>query len=301
MLKPLLKPLKLLLPLDLQLFAQKSATVDGQTFEIDDDDKGGSDPDDTTDDLDTNDIEIEDEDDEDPEDEDLDNDDDQDDEDIDPDTTAKKPDAKPKDEGKGDKNPTAAAVIAERKKWQAKLQDPAMQRKLAIAEKIMQQAGVTDAEEFQKRLDALEVQSLTKGGMDPRVAEAFVTQQKETADLKRRLQKQEFDTEANTLKSNPFFADIEDHREELEAMSLRMNLPLEQVYMAVRGKERMKEMESQIEQRVAANQKKKQNAKVETTGGGGSQKKASKVNLTADEKAIAKAAGMTPEEYAKYK
>jgi hypothetical protein len=195
-------------------------------------------------------------------------------------------------------NDTAKAVIAERRKWKERLK--ALEKKASIAEKLMQSSGVSDIDEFQRQLDALESQRYQDQGLDPQTANMLVRQQRELAELKSYLNRQKYDVEAEKLKSDPFFADIDDWRDELEPLAERTGQTLEQAYMAVRGRERMKEFQREQEHRLQASQRKKQSARINTTTSGGAVKTVQKLNLTPEQLAIAKLAGMKPEEYAKY-
>lgn len=209
----------------------------------------------------------------------------------------------PADQSKGN-NPTAAAVIAERKKWQEKLR--AAEAQAALAQKIMKQAGVSDAAELDRRLDALEAQKLKQQGVPDEVAAALVLQQRQLADMQTSLRKQKYDGEAERLKQDAFFADIDDHRDELEQIAEKTGLSLEQAYRAIHGARRMTEREAEIEARVKANRGKRTDKAVNTTQSGTSKQKSSKsLGLTPDQMAAAKhgvkrGIFKSVEEYAKY-
>lgn len=295
------------LTLDLQLFAEKSATVDGQTFTIGDD--PGDNP---ADDLDADDlldgVTVEDDDDfaedaEDTQDDDTDADDDgegedsgedddaadndadggdADDEDDTEDTSAGKEGAK-----KGD-NPVAKAVIAERKRLQAQIAEA--NKKAALADKLMKLVGVDDLSVLQDRLDAAEAQRIAKQtGVTPEVAAEQLRQQRELESQRAEIRKLKYSQEVANLKRDPFFADIEDYREEFEEVAERTGQTLEEVYLAKRGRQRMKEYEREVEQRTIAKKQQRQKSKVDTSTSGEAIKK-EKHNLTPDQLAVAKAA-----------
>lgn len=280
--------------LNLQLFAgEQSVTIDGQTFEIEDDSVSvGGQPIETEDGG----IEIPDE----PEEE-VETSEVEDDGLQEEGNNAGEDDrqqAEVTQEPKADKNPAAAAAMAERRKWQERVKQ--LEREAEIARKVMQAAGVTDPEEFQRQLDAIEANKYVEQGLDHQTAQMLVAQQRQLEQMQRELQRQRFDVEAEVLKKDPFFADIEDYREDLEPL-VQKGLTLQQAYMALRGPARMEEMKREIEQRMIADRTKKQSAKVDTSVTGGAAKKGTRVQLTPDELAIAKLAGMTPEEYFKFK
>ncbi|RAV22209.1 hypothetical protein [Paenibacillus contaminans] len=195
-------------------------------------------------------------------------------------------------------NSAAKAAIAERKKWQAKLEEE--KKKSAATEKLMKLVGVTSLDDLQAKLDAVQAQRIAQeSGITPQQAQVQVQQQRELEEMRRDIRNQKFEAEATRLKTDPFFADIDHYREEYQEIAERTGQSLEDVYWAKRGRERMKEREREIEQTLQANRSKKQAAKVDTSVSGGTKQKP-KSTLTPDQMAIAKLAGMKPEEYAKY-
>lgn len=283
--KDMILKTKFRFPLNLQLFAEDDDDQEPE-FEIEDDE-----------DLDDEDIELEDDDEQDdPEDDDQDDvdDDAEDNPDIDPEDKGKKQQA-----GKG-KNETAAAVIAERKKWQAKLQK--IEQEAAVAKRFMSQIGVADLDEMNRRMDAFEAEKLAKQGVPADLAERMARSERQLKEQERDIRRQKFAFEAERLKADPFYADLEDYREELEELAERAGMSLKAAYLSQHGDRRIKERETEIETKVKANKEKRAAKKVDTSPtGSNSNKSTRRVNLSADERAIAKAAGMTPEEYAKFK
>lgn len=277
-------------PLDLQLFA-KSAEIDGQVFEIEEEDVAELDYE-----VDETGITLPDEEEE--QEEPSDEEDNGDAEpDKDDDDEHQEEDTKP--EGKG-KNSTANAVIAERRKWQERLK--AAEKKSSLADKLLQATGAQSLEQLEQQLDGLKVRQYEDQGYDSQTAQMLVDMQRKQETLNQQLRKQQFDNEVQALKSDPFYADIEDWRDELEPIAAHTGQTLQGAYMALRGRDRMKEYEREIEQRAMAERSKKRSAKVDTSaGGGGGVKKSNRVQLTADELAVAKLAGMSPEEYFKHK
>lgn len=289
-------------PMFLQLFAEKSATVDGQTFTIDDENDGAefaedADADDLLADITVDDDEGDNESEEDAEtaadsrDDDGNGDDSGDDDegstdeyggdkgDRTEDSSADKGGAK-KD------NPTAKAVIAERRKWQAQIAEA--NRKAALADRMMKLSGVDSLDVLQQRLEAAEAARIAKEtGVSPEVAAEQLRQQRELETQRAEIRKLKYGQEVATLKADPFFADIEDYREEFEEVAERTGQSLEEVYMAKRGRQRMKEYEREVEQRTLANRQKSQKAKVDTSTSGEPVQK-EKYDLTPDQLAFAK-------------
>lgn len=276
------------LPMNLQLFASKTAEVDGETFEIEEDvaeldyevDEGGitipdeeDEQEESSEEADADDSETEDE--------------------------GEPQDEETKPEGKS-KNTTGNAVIAERRKWQERLK--AAEKKGSLADKLLQATGAQSLEQLEQQLDGLKVRQYEDQGYDSQTAMMLVDMQRKQETLNQQLRKQQFDNEVQSLKSDPFYGDIEDWREELEPIAARTGQTLQAAYMALRGRERMEEYKREIEQRAIADRSKKRSAKIDTSaGGGGGVKKSNRVQLSADELAVAKMAGMSPEDYYKHK
>ncbi|HYD91737.1 MAG TPA: hypothetical protein VEA37_09660 [Flavobacterium sp.] len=188
------------------------------------------------------------------------------------------------------------ALQAERRKWQEKMRQ--IEQKAQLADRFASLTGV-DAENMNQYLDHLEVNNQVENGVPEHVAQALVQQQRQIQTMWTQLNQQNRDNEVNTLKADPFYADIEDFREEIENYANHTGISMKQAYMAVRGEQRVAEYAREVEQRTLLNKAKKQAQKVDTSISGDNTP-APKVKLTTDQMAIAKMAGMTPQEYYKY-
>jgi hypothetical protein len=296
---------RFLFPLNLQLFSDSVTLPNGETVQIDPAELGG--------DEDLDGIELEDDDDEglqidESDDGASDEDDDAKDEEHEQDknqeagdkTEQEQEEVKPK--GK-EQDATARAVMAERNKWKAKLEEA--NKGNPLLQKLMQLTGITNMEQLQTRLDAAEAATIAKSqNITPEQAQIQLQQQRQHEQMQQELRNLKYENEAQKLMQDPFFADLSDHRQEFQEIADRTGLTLEEVYMSKRGKVRMKEMEREIEARVTANQSKKQKAKVDTTGDG-TKVQSPKVDLSPDLMAAAKMAVnlghfKSVEEYAQY-
>ena len=182
------------------------------------------------------------------------------------------------------------ALLAERAKYQRRLKE--------LKAELEKSKG---DDETKKKLDEL--------GLDESIAEtlaSLINNSKSKADNVEALVNRKFrDLEFENLKSDPFYSDAEEHREELEEMAEKTGMSVRQCYNALFGDKKFKlsqaELRSQIEQEVLANIKKRQEyGNIDTTENGNTEVK-SKLKLTKDEVSFAKAAGMTPAEYAAFK
>lgn len=279
--------------MDLQLFAEQSATVGGEEWTIEDDRESDYASIDGDYEADEEGITIPDDEDDQPEPDDADSDEHEEAEEDQEESEPEEHEDKPKG-----KSSTANAVIAERRKWQERMK--ALEKKANLAEKIMKTSGAASVEDLERQMDGLVAQSYIDRGYDEQTATMLATQQRRMDQMEREMRQKSFDAEVVSLKSDPFFADIDDWRDEFEPLAVSTGQSLKDVYMIQRGRERMKEVEREVEQRMIANRTKKSKAKVDTTSGGGTPKKPTGPKLTPDQLAMAKLAGMKPEEYYKY-
>lgn len=289
------------LPMNLQLFAVGPDGVDpadvaddietDEELEIDTDDTREIEFDDLDDELDDN----------------LDESDDDADDDADADDES---DVDPEDKNGKGKNPTAAAVMAERKKlnakWQAKLDSTKQADQLA--NKLLKMSGAKTLEELQTRLDAAEASELVRvENITPAEAQRRIDDTRRTEKLEQDLRKLKYDSEFNTLAKDPVFSGIENAREEVEELADRSGLTLKQAYFSLFGEQRMKDRETEITSRVKSNKDKRQAKKVDTGSTTSTSKQASakKLNLSPDQLAAAqygvkKGLFKSVEEYARY-
>lgn len=293
---------KFYLPLDLQLFAEKSVTVDGMTFSVDDNDDDRTSPfEEDADDI-LDEITVGDDDDfarddygefgdSGASDDDSKGDDDGDDSEGlegESDVENDNGDEEKETDNSKKENPIAKAVIAERKRLQAQMD--AYKKEAEIAKKLMKLVGVDDIELLQQRLEQAEAARIAQErGITPEQAQLELKRQRELEEQRREIRRLKYAQEVAELKRDPFFSDIEDYREEFEEIAERTGQTIEEVYMAKRGRQRMKEFEREVEQRTLANKQKRQKSKVDTTSNGEQIKKET-YNLTPEQLAVAQAA-----------
>jgi len=185
------------------------------------------------------------------------------------------------------------AVIAERKKWKKRVEE--LEAKLnSIKDTTIEE---TEADDLDKQLAEL--------GFDEKTIKIlkskFNKTQNEAVTVKKLVQKKFRDLEFKELAKDPLFSDIDLYRDELEEFMDKTGLSAEEAYLAKFGKNKITksraDIEREVEQRVLANLKKKQDMVFDSTDNGevGTNKK--RFRLSKDEMEIAKLAGMTPQEY----
>jgi len=209
------------------------------------------------------------------------------------DTTKEAEKDKEKDKGAKDNEIIRNAVIAERKKWKKRVEE--LEAKLnSIKDTTIEE---TEADDLDKQLAEL--------GFDEKTIKIlkskFNKTQNEAVTVKKLVQKKFRDLEFKELAKDPLFSDIDLYRDELEEFMDKTGLSAEEAYLAKFGKNRITksraDIEREVEQRVLANLKKKQDMVFDSTDNGevGTNKK--RFRLSKDEMEIAKLAGMTPQEY----
>ncbi|HOM03515.1 MAG TPA: hypothetical protein PLH43_11935 [Acetivibrio sp.] len=185
------------------------------------------------------------------------------------------------------------AVIAERKKWKKRVEE--LEAKLnSIKDTTIEE---TEADDLDKQLAEL--------GFDEKTIKIlkskFNKTQNEAVTVKKLVQKKFRDLEFKELAKDPLFSDIDLYRDELEEFMDKTGLSAEEAYLAKFGKNKITksraDIEREVEQRVLANLKKKQDMVFDSTDNGevGTNKK--RFRLSKDEMELAKLAGMTPQEY----
>ena len=146
-------------------------------------------------------------------------------------------------------------------------------------------------------------QKIAESGLDTDAVEAFKKLTEKNIDQKyvdKKFRNLEF---KELAKENP---DILDYQEELEGYADRTGLSVEEAYYAKFGKSKLQQsiadIERQVEQRIVASLKKKGAMKFDTTSNGEvDSTPKSKSVLSADERQIAKLAGLSEKEYALFK
>jgi len=211
-------------------------------------------------------------------------------EDIDNDNEAQEKPVK-QDDGKVPRN----VLVAERKKWQEKMK--ALEAKAQIADHMAEATGKTP-EQIIAEIDSWKAQRLIETeGLPESYAKQLVAQERRLSEMEKALKKQEFAAEIESLKTQ--FPGIVTHQEEVVEFANRHGMTAKQAYYALHGDEVHQDMQTLTEQRVLANQQKKQGARIDTLPAG--QQKQTKITLTKEELKFAQDIGMSPLDYQKAK
>jgi hypothetical protein len=210
-----------------------------------------------------------------------------------PETVAEPKTEPKKDDGKIPRN----VLIAERKKWQERVKE--LEGKAKIADRMTEATGKTP-DQIIAEIDGWKTRQLVDmEGLPEAYAQKLVEQERRLIEIEKSAKEQKFNAEIDSLKSQPLYSNIELHKDEVVEYAVSKGMTAKQAYHALYGDTMYQDMESVIEQRILANMKEKQGAKIDTSTTGIETKP--KIDLTSDELAFAKMAGYTPQEFYKMK
>lgn len=185
-------------------------------------------------------------------------------------------------------------------------------------ERALRKAAEKKNKEFEARLEALEkaskgeekttLDTLIESGVDESIAKSIAkaidSKQTDTNKFEKEIADLKFDNSLKALSKEEGYEDIEDYADEIKDL-VDKGLTIEQSYHAVSyNKPQSKNTKSEITRKIEAKMQ-NNNARKEILEGinnnSGAANNSTKVNLSATEKALAAAAGMTAQEYAAYK
>lgn len=185
-------------------------------------------------------------------------------------------------------------------------------------ERALRKAAEKKNKEFEARLEALEkaskveekttLDTLIESGVEESIAKSIAkaidSKQTDTSKFEKEIADLKFDNSLKALSKQEGYEDIEDYADEIKDL-VDKGLTIEQSYHALNyDKPQTKNTKSEIERKLEAKMQ-NNNARKEMLSGinsnSGASKNNNKVNLSATEKAIAAAAGMTVQEYEVYK
>lgn len=215
-------------------------------------------------------------------------------------------DERDEEEGDEEKQVSLKALKAEREKWKKRLNDPSLQKALNLAEKIKKATG-KDLDAIEKDLEAIELQrrasAYEQQGLSKEQAFYYAQQEHQNQSLQRQVRDIQRDSELVELAKDSFYADAKAYRNELYDMVEKAQLAglpmnLKQAYNALRGEARLKEMQTDMEQRNLAKRRQVESKKVENDGTTSTKDSFSK-KLSKNDKAAAEELGWSYEKYYK--
>lgn len=210
------------------------------------------------------------------------------------------------EEVKQEKKVPLKALQAEREKFKKKLNEmnnPDVQKKLELADKVMKTYGM-DPDSLMQQLEQVQVQGqanyYVSQGYDEEQALHMAKGDVALARLEREKRDLMRDSELVELMKDPFYADATAYRNEIYDLCERSSLNPKQAYNALRGDTRLKEMQTDTEQRNLMKRRQVENKTVQNDGTT-TAKDSYATKLTKTDRAAAKALNWSYEKYYKLK
>ena len=169
-----------------------------------------------------------------------------------------------------------------------------------IVTRLMDDMGAKSFTELSEMIDKAEERKLISAhGLTEEAAKLFLSQQEKVRAL--RLAEAAAGREAvyAVLRQNPLFADIDGRKDMVEALILKTGLSPKEAYFALFAEERLQSLQKALDEKAAETEKKAKD--IPALSGGEAPDGEKNIKLSEAENSLAKKAGMTPYEYAKYK
>ena len=192
------------------------------------------------------------------------------------------------------------ALEAERRKYKDKLDDPELKATRALADKLKSTFG-RDISELMSALDGKNDTLAEELGLSPKAVEYLAAGHKELAQVKAQLKKQARFGELYDMSHSDFYADAPSKRAELEQYADEHNCDMKAAYNALFVEKRYRELLSATHEDILRGIEKKREHRIDAVyGGDGNGGVMQSMRLSPEQLEIAKAYGMSAEEYAKY-
>lgn len=172
-----------------------------------------------------------------------------------------------------------------------------------VTDRLFKNTGVRDVRELEDRMDNITLQEFIQNkGMDEGTAKTFLMQQKRIAELEKAQGAKDYEAEIKTLRATPYYSDIDDVSDEVIEYADKRGITAKEAYNVLYGEQRANTLQKEAEQKALKQAAVKQSKKIpalSSTGNVANTK--GTIKLTSAEAEVAKAAGMTYAEYAKYR
>ncbi len=171
---------------------------------------------------------------------------------------------------------------------------------LSIVARLMDDMGAESLQELSEMIDKAEERKLISvHGLSEDAAKLFLSQQEKVRALRRAEKSAEREAVYAKMRQDPLYDDVDERRPFLEALILKTGISPKEAYLALFAEERLRSLLSDMESKETESKKKAKN--IPALSGGEAPDAPRHAKLTEMESRLAKKAGMTPEEYAKYK
>lgn len=177
-------------------------------------------------------------------------------------------------------------------------------RSRPIIDRIMAATGARTPEEIISKMDAIDLsRRMKERGVDEETAREMLRMEEENRGHRAREAAMNFDRDINELSANPMYADIADVRDDVEEFARDRGMSIKEAYNALFAEDRARKLIEQAKADAVASKELRDSKKIAglSQSGNSSASGGGAVKLSPAELSIAKAAGMTPQEYFDYK
>ncbi len=170
----------------------------------------------------------------------------------------------------------------------------------ALLRRLMDDMGADSLSAFAEMIDRAEMEKLIRvHGLDENAAKLFLSQQEKVRALREAKAAAAREAIYAEMRTNPLYADVDNRRNALEAFIFRTGVSPKEAYNALFGEERLEKMRKEMEEKMSAAEKTAK--RIPALSGPDAPDTKGHIQLSEAEKWAAAGAGMTPEEYARYK
>lgn len=178
--------------------------------------------------------------------------------------------------------------------------DAEKEEMLIILRRLMDDMGADSLFALSEMIDRAEIRKLVEGhGLDENAARLFLSQQEKVRALREAEALARREAIYAVMRKEPLYEDVDLHRDAIEALILRTGLSPKEAYNALFAEARLSMLLEEAEKKELREEKKAR--RIPALSGGNAPDTKVGAGLSALESWAADKAGMTKEEYAKYK
>ena len=171
---------------------------------------------------------------------------------------------------------------------------------LKIVKRLMDDMGAGSLAELSDMIDRAEERKLVSVyGLSEEGAKLFLSQQEKVRALRAAEAAAAREAVYADMRHDPLYDDVDEKKEMVERLILKTGISPKEAYFALFAEDRLRRLLKAVEGKEAEAEKKAKH--IPALSGGNAPSEARSEKLSETEKRFAEKAGITPEEYAKYK
>ena len=201
-----------------------------------------------------------------------------------------------------DERTVPLAALQQERAERRKLRDE-LSKARAITDRLLAATGAGSLDELEGKMDETEkLRIMRERGLDEDTAQMFLSINRENSALRKLNDARRYDDEVAALSGNPFYNDIADVRDEVEEYARSKGISAKEAYNALFAEERAKRLQEEARSRAIKERETKNSKKIKGLSAAGNSPAAEgSLGLSTAELQAAKAAGISPADYKKYK